>query len=107
MHALIIAGIPVEHQLQADGGGSASCGYNLPGQFFVEPVRTLPLLMGAKTILLKGKITSNNVNVRDNPSIKDKAIKKLSKGAEVVVFEENNGWYRIGDGEWVSKVFVK
>ena len=44
--SLAAAGILSERQLELDGGGSAACGYNLPGQFFVEPRRSLPLLMG-------------------------------------------------------------
>lgn len=45
--SLLNAGVPVENQLQVDGGLSTTCGYGLPGQYFVEPGRTLPLLMGA------------------------------------------------------------
>lgn len=105
--ALITAGIKLENQLQADGGGSAACGYNLPGQFFVEPTRTLPLLMGAKTVLFRGKITVKTANVRSDPSTKNKAVIQLSKDTEVQAFEEKNGWYRIGEGKWILKSLVK
>ncbi len=44
-NALLDAGVPFEGQIQADGGGSTTCGYNLPGQYFVEPGRMLPHLM--------------------------------------------------------------
>jgi hypothetical protein len=43
--ALLAAGVPLEGQIQADGGNSTTCGYNLPGQYFVEPGRMLPHLM--------------------------------------------------------------
>jgi hypothetical protein len=45
--ALTLAGVPVENQMQVDGGQSTTCAYNLPGQYFVEPGRMLPHLMGA------------------------------------------------------------
>ena len=106
-NALVSAGIKLENQLQADGGGSATCGYNLPGQYFVEPTRTLPLLMGAKTILFRGKITVKIANVRSDPSTKNKAVTQLSKDTEVQAFEEKNGWYRIGEGKWILKSLVK
>jgi len=106
-NALALAGISPDHQLQADGGGSAACGYNLPGQFFVEPTRSLPLLMGAETILARGIATTKTLNVRSGPSAKKPIVTKLSKGAAVRVFEEKNGWYRIGDGQWVLKSQIK
>ncbi|MFA6428707.1 MAG: SH3 domain-containing protein [Candidatus Buchananbacteria bacterium] len=105
--ALTAAGIPPEHQLQADGGGSATCGYNLPGQFFVEPVRTLPLMMGAITILSRGTANTNDLNVRRGPATKYSIVTKLAKGTAVRVFEEKNGWYRIGINQWVSKALIK
>ncbi len=105
--ALVAAGVPVENQLEADGGGSATCGYNLPGQFFVEPMRTLPLLMGATTVLARGVVTTNDLNVRSGPAAKYSIIIKLPKGQAVKVFEEKNGWLRIGDGQWVLKTLIK
>jgi len=105
--ALTAAGISPDNQFEADGGGSASCGYNLPGQFFVEPMRTLPLLMGAKTIVARGKVTTDNINVRKGPSTKNPIVMKLAKGTAVQAYEEKNGWYRIGDGEWILKTLIK
>lgn len=105
--ALLAAGVPPERQLEADGGGSATCGYNLPGQFFVEPIRMLPLLMGATTIVARGTATTNGLNVRSGPSTKHSIVVKLPKGAAVQAFEEKNGWYRIGDGQWVIKTLIK
>jgi Bacterial SH3 domain len=105
--ALTAAGVPVDHQLEADGGASAACGYNLPGQFFVEPTRSLPLLMGAKTILARAKVTAKLLNVRSGPSTKYPIVTKLPKGTAVLADEENNGWYRIGLGEWISKTLIK
>jgi hypothetical protein len=105
--ALLAAGIPPEQQLEADGGSSAACGYNLPGQFFVEPARMLPLLMGSVTIVARGTATTNGLNVRSGPSTKHSIVAKLPKGAAVRALEEKNGWYRIGDGQWVIKTLIK
>ncbi len=105
--ALVSAGVAPEHVLEADGGGSAACGYNLPGQFFVEPTRTLPLLMGAKNILKRGSITSSSANVRSGPGTKYPIVAKLAKGDAVTALGELNGWYRVGDGQWVIKTLIK
>jgi hypothetical protein len=105
--ALLLAGVPIENQLEADGGGSAACGYNLPGQFFVEPTRTLPLLMGAMTIISRGIAITKDLNVRSGPATKFPIVIKLPKGAPVLAFEEKNGWLRIGEGQWVLKSLIK
>lgn len=105
--ALVAAGIPLERQLEADGGGSAACGYNLPGQFFVEPTRMLPVLMGATTILKRGVVKGDNINVRGGPSTKNSIVAKLRKGAAVRAYEEKKGWFRIGDKQWVLGSLIK
>lgn len=107
--ALSAAGVPVDSQIQADGGNSATCAYNLPGQYFVEPGRMLPHLMGAFTILYRGKVTTEGVNVRTGPSTKNVIVTKLKKGAPVIVFTEKNGWVKISDlnNEWVLASLIK
>jgi hypothetical protein len=105
--ALSAAGVPINNQLEADGGGSASCGYNLPGQYFVEPTRTLPLLMGAKTILARAKVNAASMNVRSGPGTKYPIVAKLSKDTPIIAYEESNGWYRIGAGQWAIKTLIK
>jgi Bacterial SH3 domain. len=105
--ALIAAGVASEKILEADGGASATCGYNLPGQFFVEPTRTLPLLMGAKNIIMRGKITSTTANVRSGPGTKYPIVAKLAKNDAITALGELSGWYRIGDGRWVIKTLIK
>jgi hypothetical protein len=105
--ALVAAGVPVSNQLEADGGGSAACGYNLPGQFFVEPTRSLPVLMGAKTIFFRGQVNTKIMNVRQGPGTKYPVVTQLSQGAAITAYEESNGWYRIGDGQWAIKTLIK
>jgi len=107
-NALLAAGVPLENQLQADGGASATCAYNLPGQYFVEPGRMLPHLMGAYPFLFRGTIINNGVNVRNGPGTKYKSIAKLAKGTEVTAYEEKSGWVRIDQSsQWVSKSLIK
>ncbi len=108
-NALIAAGVPLERQLQVDGGGSATCAYNLPGQYFVEPGRTLPVLMGAYPYLLNGTITTEGVNVRSGPGTKNKSIAKLAKGTTITGYEEKSGWIRISQDQqqWVLKTLIK
>lgn len=106
--ALLAAGVPPESQLQVDGGASATCAYNLPGQYFVEPGRMLPHLMGAYPFLFRGTITTEGVNVRTGPGTKNKSIAKLAKGAPVIAYEEKNGWVRINQSQqWVFKSLIK
>lgn len=105
--ALTRAGVPVELQLEADGGGSATCGYNLPGQFFVEPERTLPLLMGATTLIARGSVNIDSLNVRRGPATTYSIVTTLPKNFNIHIFEEKNNWLRIGPNQWVSKPLVK
>ncbi|HRH23158.1 MAG TPA: SH3 domain-containing protein [Candidatus Magasanikbacteria bacterium] len=107
--ALLNAGVPLENQMQADGGGSATCAYNLPGQYFVEPGRTLPHVMGVLPKLPKGITTIDKLNVRSGPATSNKAIKNLPVGTSVTIYEEKGGWYRISEtgDEWVSAGYVK
>ena len=63
--------------------------------------------MGAKTIIFSGKVTTSTLNVRNKPSTKGDILYKLSKNEEIKAFEEKDGWYRIGDNEWVMKTYIK
>jgi len=105
--ALKNAGVPVEEQIQLDGGLSATCGYNLPGQYFVEPGRALPHLMAAIPVKPKGTVTIEGLNVRTGPGYNNAAVRKLALGTNVTIFEEKSGWMRISETEWVSAQYVK
>ncbi len=106
-NALIQAGVPQEQQIQVDGGGSATCGYNLPGQYFVEPGRALPHIMGAMPLQPKATVTLNNLNVRSGPGVNNASVRKLALGTTVTILEEKNGWVRISNNEWISKQYIK
>lgn len=106
--ALTTAGVSLINQMQVDGGGSATCGYNLPGQYFVEPGRTLPHLMGAFSFLYKATVNTALLNVRSGPSTKNSTVRQLTRGALVTVYEEKNGWVRVSaHQEWVLGTLVK
>ena len=47
---------------------------------------------------------SLNLNVRNNPN--GAVVGSLPKGTQVVVYEERDGWSRIGDGKWVSSSYL-
>lgn len=46
------------------------------------------------------------LNVRTGPSTNYLIITALPYGTKVTVFEENNGWSRIGDGQWVCSQYL-
>ncbi len=106
--ALLLAGVPVENQLQADGGSSATCAYNLPGQYFVEPGRALPHLMGAQPIVGRAVVIEKLLNVRSGPGSKNKIVKKLTAKTPLIIYESKNGWLKISsNNEWVLASYVK
>ena len=49
---------------------------------------------------------SANLNVRNSNDINAAIIGSLSKGTQVIVYEENNGWSRIGYNKWVSSSYL-
>ena len=49
---------------------------------------------------------SAGLNVRTGAGISYRKIKALPKGTKVTVYEEKNGWARIGDGQWVSAQYL-
>lgn len=46
----------------------------------------------------------SGLNVRNNPN--GNKVGALTNGTEVDVFEEQNGWSKIGDGQWVSSQYL-
>lgn len=101
------AGVPLENQLQADGGTSVTCAYNLPGQYFVEPGRTLPHLMAAFPILYRATITLDTLNIRSGPGTKYSIAGSFNKNDIISVYEEKNGWLRTGNNEWILGKYAK
>ena len=53
------------------------------------------------------KCTATSLYIRSLPSISGAILGNLSKGDERLVIEINNGWYKIGDGKWVSGLYMQ
>jgi len=105
-NALMAAGVPMDNQIQVDGGASATCAYNMPGQYFVEPGRMLPHLMGAFTKLQTGTVLSDRVNVRRGPGLNYPVATQFNKG-KIVIYEVKGDWVRVTEsGQWVYKPLV-
>ena len=51
--------------------------------------------------------TTEVLNVRTGPSTKYARSGKLAKGAVVTVYEQSNGWSRIGTKKWVISDYLK
>lgn len=49
---------------------------------------------------------SSKLNIRSGPDIKSNVIGSLSNGTKVTVYEEQNGWSKIGSGKWVSSQYL-
>jgi uncharacterized protein YgiM (DUF1202 family) len=51
-------------------------------------------------------VTASALNVRTGIGTSNSIVTTLTKGAQVTVYEESNGWSRIGDGKWVSSQYL-
>ena len=49
---------------------------------------------------------NTSLNVRSGPSTGYNVVGSLSNGTQVTVYEEKNGWARIGDSKWVSAQYL-
>jgi uncharacterized protein YgiM (DUF1202 family) len=55
-----------------------------------------------------GQVISGSLNVRSAPAITADKIAELQQGAQVSIYESSpDGWYRIGDNQWVLGKFVQ
>lgn len=51
-------------------------------------------------------VTASALNVRSGAGTNHSVRRTISKGTAVTVYEESNGWSRIGNGEWVSSKYL-
>lgn len=65
-------------------------------------------IYGIYTVEVKRKIVQADIlNVRNHPGATSLKIGSLKKGAEVFVYEEKNGWARVGiSDQWVSDKYL-
>ncbi|MEI6410718.1 MAG: S8 family serine peptidase [Bacteroidota bacterium] len=56
--------------------------------------------------VLRGKVTNTFLNVRSGPSTANAIVAKLNQGDIVPLLEKLTGWWRIGDGQFVSADYI-
>ncbi len=57
--------------------------------------------------IAQGIVTAAGLNVRTGPGVQNPAVTKLLKSTSIDIYEEKDGWLRIGPGRWVSKNYVQ
>ena len=62
---------------------------------------------GNVTALYAGSVTGDDVNVRSGPGTTNNVVESMNRGQAVEVFEELNGWVRVGEGRWIRADFVR
>lgn len=77
--------------------------YSNAQRFFAFKVGDVEVLPSTESKIMYVNTNSLNLNVRnDNGNI----IGSLPKGTQVIVYEEKDGWSRIGNGKWVSSSYL-
>ncbi len=61
----------------------------------------------SSTYPYKGAVTGAGVRIRSGAGVNYSVIGSTSKGQEVLVFDEKDGWCQIDNGKWISKQYVK
>ena len=75
----------------------------------IIPSFASPLIANAEFNSYNGTVKTHggNLNVRSGPGTNYRAIRSLSNGSRVTIYEENNGWGRISSSqEWVSLSYI-
>lgn len=107
-----------------DGKGVASFVYNntytvdqLKGDRAVLDSKGLCTAFNVKDLVLasgssassqkQGRVTAHLLNVRQSGSASAKIVGLLKKNDKFTIYEEKNGWYRIGSNRWVNKKYTK
>jgi subtilisin family serine protease len=68
---------------------------------------TTPAGTTPATSTQRGKVTSKFLNVRSGPGTSNSKIAELKLGDIVSLFEKTGGWWRIGQGQFVSADFIQ
>lgn len=111
--------VGAEHAINLDGGGSTQF-YSPSGNHFTtrnvrgflgiwlkksEPAKSEPIKTTTKDV--RTVTAKNGLNVRKGPGLWHSRVGGLSKGTKVTVFETSGTWCRIGEGRWVSSLYLK
>lgn len=60
----------------------------------------------SQTISIKYVKVNSALNVRNGAGAGYSIVKTIGNGTKVIVYEENNGWSKISEGEWVSSQYL-
>ena len=73
-----------------------------------KPATTTTTTKPVTSTTYKAVVTpAAGLNVRSAPGTGSKVVKALKKGSAVTVYEEKNGWSRIGTNQWVCSKYLK
>lgn len=76
----------------------------VPGGFVYNAVDPLPLINPEKEedMIFKIQVICSSLNIRSGPGIGYNPVGGLTRGDTREVYQEQNGWFRIGAGQWIS-----
>jgi murein DD-endopeptidase MepM/ murein hydrolase activator NlpD len=76
----------------------------VPGGFKYNAVDPFPLLVShvKENALFKIQVKVTALNVRNGPSVSNSHLHVIRRNEVYGVYEERNGWYRIGKNRWCS-----
>jgi N-acetylmuramoyl-L-alanine amidase len=57
-------------------------------------------------VVRHGMVNTIDLNVRKGPGTQFDIVRKVSQGMAVTIYEEVGNWFRIGDNEWVGKLYI-
>lgn len=83
--------------------------YGTPSAIVEEDVMALPIMVEEQIsdrMITTGSISSESLNVRQNPGAEETTVGQIAKGAIVTINQSIEGWYNITSGTvsgWVSK----
>ena len=67
----------------------------------------IPGINISKTVLKTGVVNTSVLNVRSGASATYRVVRQIKLNDKVDIFEISNGWYRIGEQEWVNAAYIK
>lgn len=88
---------------ESNGWGRIGDGQWCSMQYLSTTAPSTPAPVQTKTMYVKA---NGGLNVRSGAGTNYAKVGGLANGAKVTVYEEKNGWSRIGDGQWVSSQYL-
>ena len=62
--------------------------------------------IAVEKVNLKGTVSVNVLNVRDNPSTNGNIVGKLYRGTELRIIGRSGSWFQIGEGRFISGAYI-